>query len=100
MYDLDPHEALHAATRIRRGAGKPLHDLEEVKEAVSLVGGRLSYLNKVSVSLSNSGTSEVETSSIIAGGKSKGYNIYVKAFVGSREGVVAQSNWYISPFLS
>lgn len=47
IYDLDPHEALHAANRMRRGAGRPLADPEEFKEAVSFVGGRLAYLNKV-----------------------------------------------------
>lgn len=45
--DLDTREALHAATRIRRSAGRAPAEPEELKTVVSLVGGRLSYLNKV-----------------------------------------------------
>ena len=45
--DLDNRESLHAATRIRRSAGRAPAEPEELKTVVSLVGGRLSYLNKV-----------------------------------------------------
>lgn len=45
--DLDTREALHAATRIRRRTGRAPAEPEEFKSVVSLVGGRLSYLNKV-----------------------------------------------------
>ncbi|KAF9560959.1 hypothetical protein CPC08DRAFT_455874 [Agrocybe pediades] len=53
VYDLSHKEARHAATRMRRSSrngGRPLSDKdnEDLAEAVSLVGGRLSYLNKVS----------------------------------------------------
>ncbi|KAF8806546.1 hypothetical protein BYT27DRAFT_7233914 [Phlegmacium glaucopus] len=48
--DLDSREALHAATRIRRSAGRASAAMEEFKSVVSLVGGRLSYLNKTSKS--------------------------------------------------
>ncbi|KAJ4483496.1 hypothetical protein J3R30DRAFT_3448946 [Lentinula aciculospora] len=50
--DLDTREALHACTRMRANVKKKIehreHDL--IKEAVSIVGGRLSYLNKVATS--------------------------------------------------
>ncbi|KAH9485518.1 hypothetical protein JR316_0002426 [Psilocybe cubensis] len=47
--DLNSEEALHAAARIRHDTGR-LTSIEnpELQKAVSLVGGRLSYLNKVS----------------------------------------------------
>ncbi|GLB37737.1 hypothetical protein LshimejAT787_0407880 [Lyophyllum shimeji] len=47
IYDLDTKEALHAANRMRVNSKRPLASPEEVKEAVSLVGGRLSFLNRV-----------------------------------------------------
>jgi hypothetical protein len=47
VFDLDTHEALRAATRIRSKAGGASVEPEELKSAISLVGGRLSYLNKV-----------------------------------------------------
>jgi len=47
IYDLDPHESLHASTRIRRHTGRPPVEPEELKQTLSLIGGRLSYLNKV-----------------------------------------------------
>ncbi|KAF8161282.1 hypothetical protein B0H34DRAFT_700244 [Crassisporium funariophilum] len=50
IYDLDAREALHAATRMRRSAGRTVAEPDEMREAVALVGGRLSYLNKVSKS--------------------------------------------------
>lgn len=48
IYDLDTREARHAATRIRKSTGRLVEDPETVQHAVNLVGGRLSYLNKVS----------------------------------------------------
>ncbi|EDR08874.1 uncharacterized protein LACBIDRAFT_249442 [Laccaria bicolor S238N-H82] len=47
IYDLDTREARHAATRIRKSTGRLVEDPETVQHAVNLVGGRLSYLNKV-----------------------------------------------------
>jgi len=49
MYDLDATESLHAAAQIRHNSGRNTQP-EVLKEAVSLVGGRLSYLNKISKS--------------------------------------------------
>lgn len=46
--DLDYRESLNAATRIRCNAGRPVANPESLSEAVGLVGGRLSYLNKIS----------------------------------------------------
>jgi len=50
IYDLDTKEALHASTRMRHDANRKSLSQTDVKEAVSIVGGRLSYLNKVSKS--------------------------------------------------
>ncbi|KDR75696.1 hypothetical protein GALMADRAFT_495888 [Galerina marginata CBS 339.88] len=50
VYDLDNEESLHAASRMRRSVGRPPAETDDLKEAVSYVGGRLSYLNKVSKS--------------------------------------------------
>ncbi|KAJ3784891.1 hypothetical protein GGU10DRAFT_387938 [Lentinula aff. detonsa] len=51
--DLDTREALHACTRMRANVKKQIehHDHDQIKEAVSIVGGRLSYLNKVATSV-------------------------------------------------
>ncbi|CAA7260529.1 unnamed protein product [Cyclocybe aegerita] len=48
IYDLDPRESARASRRIRRSAGRPAAEPEAANEALSLIGGRLSYLNKVS----------------------------------------------------
>ncbi|KAJ3936992.1 MAG: hypothetical protein NXY57DRAFT_983294 [Lentinula lateritia] len=50
--DLDTREALHACTRMRANVKNKIehHDHDQIKEAVSIVGGRLSYLNKVASS--------------------------------------------------
>ncbi|TFK44895.1 hypothetical protein BDQ12DRAFT_621361 [Crucibulum laeve] len=48
IYDLDKNEALHAATRMRKSSGRAVADPNVLQEAVGLVGGRLSYLSKVS----------------------------------------------------
>ncbi|KII95658.1 hypothetical protein PLICRDRAFT_129563 [Plicaturopsis crispa FD-325 SS-3] len=50
IYDLDTKEALHASTRIRMNARKRVEDPEALKKAISIVGGRLAYLNKVAKS--------------------------------------------------
>ncbi|KAJ3839623.1 hypothetical protein F5878DRAFT_615770 [Lentinula raphanica] len=51
--DLDTREALHACIRMRANVKKRVenHDHDQIKEAVSIVGGRLSYLNKVATSV-------------------------------------------------
>ncbi|KAF9529699.1 hypothetical protein CPB83DRAFT_247920 [Crepidotus variabilis] len=53
--DLSPREAFQAASRIRQSTSKysatsTPEEQEQLQEAISLVGGRLSYLNKVSKS--------------------------------------------------
>ncbi|KAJ6624312.1 hypothetical protein B0H10DRAFT_2006782 [Mycena sp. CBHHK59/15] len=50
IYDLDTKEALHAATRMHMSTKRRSISPSIVEEAVSIVGGRLSYLNKVSKS--------------------------------------------------
>ncbi|KAJ7106059.1 hypothetical protein C8R43DRAFT_1046057 [Mycena crocata] len=47
IYDLDRNEAIHAATRMHMSMKKKNISSSTVEEAVSIVGGRLSYLNKV-----------------------------------------------------
>ncbi|KAG6920194.1 hypothetical protein DXG01_004963 [Tephrocybe rancida] len=47
IYDLDTTESLHAATRMRLSSRRSTTTPEDLKEAVSLVGGRLSYLNRI-----------------------------------------------------
>ncbi|KAK0454662.1 hypothetical protein EV421DRAFT_433248 [Armillaria borealis] len=49
IYDLDMKEALHACTRMRIDLGQKVKS-QVVQDAVSIVGGRLSYLNKISKS--------------------------------------------------
>jgi hypothetical protein len=46
--DLDKKEALHALTRMRRDVDYQMGTPASIMEAVSVVGGRLQYLNKVS----------------------------------------------------
>jgi len=48
IYDLNNQEALQAASRLRYNAGRSSVDSDDLKLAVSYVGGRLAYLNKVS----------------------------------------------------
>ncbi|KAJ7686484.1 hypothetical protein B0H17DRAFT_1160607 [Mycena rosella] len=50
IYDLDNKEALHAATRMHMSMKQKNIQSSIVDEAVSIVGGRLSYLNKVAKS--------------------------------------------------
>ncbi|KIK67504.1 hypothetical protein GYMLUDRAFT_37647 [Collybiopsis luxurians FD-317 M1] len=48
--DLNTNEALHACTRMRLNVKQKIEHGDQIKEAVSIVGGRLSYLNKVATS--------------------------------------------------
>ncbi|KAJ7496937.1 hypothetical protein FB451DRAFT_208088 [Mycena latifolia] len=50
IYDLGNKEALHAATRMHMSMKRKNIPQSTVEEAVSIVGGRLSYLNKVAKS--------------------------------------------------
>ncbi|KAJ7188655.1 hypothetical protein C8R46DRAFT_1205798 [Mycena filopes] len=47
IYDLDNKEAMHAATRMHMSLKKKNISPSVVQEAINLVGGRLSYINKV-----------------------------------------------------
>ncbi|KAJ7782720.1 hypothetical protein B0H16DRAFT_1494100 [Mycena metata] len=47
IYDLDNKEAMHAATRMHMSIKKKNISPSIVQEAINIVGGRLSYLNKV-----------------------------------------------------
>jgi hypothetical protein len=48
VYDLDRDEAIRASMNMRRSSGRGNGSLETVREAISIVGGRLSYLSQVS----------------------------------------------------
>ncbi|EPQ55089.1 hypothetical protein GLOTRDRAFT_76396 [Gloeophyllum trabeum ATCC 11539] len=48
IYDLDQREALRASTKMRMDAKQPSPGEKVVREALGIIGGRLSYLNKVS----------------------------------------------------
>ncbi|KAF9071642.1 hypothetical protein BDP27DRAFT_1500185 [Rhodocollybia butyracea] len=48
--DLNAHEAYHACNRMRINTKNKIEQSDHIKEAVSIVGGRLSYLNKVATS--------------------------------------------------
>ena len=48
VYDLDNEEAVIASVNIRRSSKRGEETLEAIREAVSIVGGRLSYLSRVS----------------------------------------------------
>ena len=47
IYDLDAKEARHACTRLRKNLDLPTSP-ETTQSVVEMIGGRLSYLNKVS----------------------------------------------------
>ncbi|KAJ6593510.1 hypothetical protein B0H19DRAFT_1205053 [Mycena capillaripes] len=47
IYDLDNNEAMHAATRMYMSMKKKAIATSVIQEAIGLVGGRLSYINKV-----------------------------------------------------
>ena len=48
VYDLDKKEAVQASMNMRRNSKRERETIETVREAVSIVGGRLSYLSRVS----------------------------------------------------
>lgn len=48
IYDLNKREAVHALTRMRKNSKQHGASVENIEEAVSIVGGRLLYLNRVS----------------------------------------------------
>jgi len=48
VYDLDNKEAIQASINIRRYSTREMETIETVREAVSIVGGRVSYLSRVS----------------------------------------------------
>jgi len=48
VYDLDNTEAVQASINMRRSSNRQREAIETVREAVSMVGGRLSYLSRVS----------------------------------------------------
>jgi len=48
VYDLTPEEALGACRRMRRHVSLPVPVEDTLTQAISLLGGRLSYLNRVS----------------------------------------------------
>ncbi|KAF8070744.1 hypothetical protein FPV67DRAFT_1414129 [Lyophyllum atratum] len=48
--DLDTKGSLHAATRMRMSSRREAATPDEIREAVTLIGGRLSYLNRVAKS--------------------------------------------------
>lgn len=48
IYDLGSQEAIQASMNMRRRTNRGKGTLETVREAVSIVGGRLSYLSRVS----------------------------------------------------
>ena len=48
VYDLDNKEAIQASMNMRRSSNRGKETLETVREAISIVGGRLSYLSRAS----------------------------------------------------
>jgi len=48
VYDLDNKEAVQASVNMRRHSTREKENIKTVREAVSIVGGRLSYLSRVS----------------------------------------------------
>lgn len=50
VYDLDNNEAIQASMNMRHDSNRRKESLETIREAVSIVGGRLSYLSRVSKS--------------------------------------------------
>lgn len=48
IYDLNAREALQASLRMRLHARNVVESPEAVKEVISMVGGRLSYLSRIS----------------------------------------------------
>ena len=48
VYDLDNREAIQASVNMRHHSTRGKENIKTVREAVSIVGGRLSYLSRVS----------------------------------------------------
>jgi len=48
VYDLSNEEAVQASIDMRRHSIRKKESIETVREAVSIIGGRLSYLSRVS----------------------------------------------------
>jgi hypothetical protein len=48
VYDLSPEEALGACKRMRHNSSLPIPLEETLTQAISILGGRLAYLNRVS----------------------------------------------------
>lgn len=48
VYDLDHKEAIQASMNMRRNSMHEMESIKIIREAVSIVGGRLSYLSRVS----------------------------------------------------
>ena len=48
IYDLDNKEAIQASINMRHSYNREKETIETVREVVSIVGGRLSYLSRVS----------------------------------------------------
>ena len=48
VYDLDNKEAIQVSLNMRRNSGRGKETIETIRKAVSIVGGRLSYLSRVS----------------------------------------------------
>jgi len=48
VYDLNNHEALQASLQMRLHSGKKLESPDKVKEAISMIGGRLLFLSMIS----------------------------------------------------
>ncbi|KAJ3511775.1 hypothetical protein NLJ89_g3900 [Agrocybe chaxingu] len=88
IYDLDPRESARATKRIRRSAGRPAAEPEAAKEALSLIGGRLSYLNKVVLDASL--PLDPQLKKILTGFKSERYGTNGKAFAPGRDRVVTE----------
>jgi transcription elongation factor GreA-like protein len=47
IYDLDAKEAFQASTNLLKDLKRRHSTSDQIKEAIDIVGGRLSYLNKV-----------------------------------------------------
>lgn len=48
VYDLDNREAVQASINMRRSSNRGKETIETIRRGVSIVGGRLSYLSRVS----------------------------------------------------
>ena len=55
IYDFDREESIKAISQLRQSAGYHLPKRNELEEPLSLVGGRLTYLNEIAKSKDMSG---------------------------------------------